>query len=279
LPFFYIFTHAIYVGQNFFQRVNFNKGITIIGTGNVAWHLAVAFKNAKVGINKIVGRDIEKARELGEYISCPYSTNIMAIPDETEIVLICVSDTAIESVIEQLQYIHVPVAHTAASVPLSVFGDNPSAGVFYPFQTFTRNIRMGQLEIPICLEANSPQVYHLLETLAACISKSIVSMSSEERKLLHIAGILVNNFPNYFYMQSFNFLAENKIDSKLLLPLIQETVQKLNFGNPSDLQTGPARRGSTDIVHKHIHEIKDNELRELYSYLSKSIMAYYGHTQ
>ncbi len=257
--------------------MNINQGITIIGTGNVAWHLAVAFKNAKVGINKIIGRDVEKARELGEYISCPYSTDIMSIPDETGVVLICVSDTAIESVIGQLQHLHVPVAHTAASIPLSVFGNNPSAGVFYPFQTFTRNIRMGQLEIPICLEANSPGIYHLLETLAACISKTIISLNSEERKLLHIAGILVNNFPNYFYMQSFNFLAENQIDSKLLLPLIRETVQKLNFGNPSDLQTGPARRGSTDIVYKHIDEIRNNELRELYSYLSKSIMGHYGY--
>lgn len=255
--------------------MKFNNGITIIGSGNVAWHLAVAFYNAKVKINKIISRNESKAKALANYVSVSYDVHISSIPEDTELVLLCVSDNAIEPLAVQLGKYRFPVAHTAASVSLSVFQDQPQRGVFYPFQTFTQGIRMGELEIPLFIEAGDDQTFNLLKTLGETISNTVSSLNSEKRRLLHVAGIMVNNFSNYFFSRAFEFLESNDMDANDLKPLILETFNKLAFGVPKDLQTGPARRGSMDIVKEHQNLIKDFELRHLYSVLSESIMEYY----
>jgi predicted short-subunit dehydrogenase-like oxidoreductase (DUF2520 family) len=252
-----------------------DNGITIIGTGNVAWHLSVAFKKANININKIIGRNESKVKALANSVSCSYDLEIDSIPENTDLVLLCVSDAAIITLGNLLYDFPRPVAHTAASVPLSVFQETLNRGVFYPFQTFTKDIRMGELEIPLFIEAGDKYTFKLLKTLGRAISNSVSPLNSENRKLLHIAGIMVNNFSNYFFSRAFNFLETNNIDSSKLLPLIHETVNKLDFGNPEELQTGPARRGSLDIVKEHQKLINDQELSSLYSILSESITEYY----
>lgn len=255
--------------------MKFDNGITIIGTGNVAWHLSAAFKKANVIINKIIGRKESTAKELGRFVSCGYDVTIDSIPNKTDLVLLCVSDSAIKPLGDLLHDFPSPIAHTAASIPLSVFQDTFNRGVFYPFQTFTKDIRMGDLDIPLYIEAGDDKTFKLLEALGKTISSAVSPLNSESRRLLHIAGIMVNNFSNYFFMRAFEFLKTNNIDSKNLIPLIKETINKLDYSNPEELQTGPARRGSMEIVEEHQKLITDRELCNLYSMLSKSITEYY----
>ncbi len=253
-----------------------NNGITLIGAGNVAWHLAACFKKSGVGINMVIGRSEENASSLAHYVASPFSTQIKDIPDQSDLVLICASDDAIPSIVEHLGESHFVVAHTAASIPLSVFNNNPKAGVFYPFQTFTKGVRMGELEIPFFIEAYNEETYTYLESVAELISGSIHPLDSEQRKLLHVAGIMVNNFSNFLFAQAFDFLNDKNIDVDFLRPLIYETVHKLKGNQPSKLQTGPAKRGSQEVVDAHLQLLNDNpKIKDLYSYLSKRIFEYY----
>lgn len=257
--------------------MEFKKGITIIGSGNVAWHLSAAFKNANIKLNYVLSRKIENAKDLAKFSGARGITDFNHISKETDIILICVSDNAIQSVADEVSKIGVPYAHTAASIPLSVFKGDPNSGVFYPFQTFTRDIRLGEPEIPVFLEAYSDGVYHLLENLAKKITEKVAYLDSEKRKILHISGIIANNFSNYFYTKAFKLLDENDIDPKVLIPLIQETVNKIRLLEPEELQTGPARRGSMEVIESHARFLRNNnELKDLYTYISNSILEYYN---
>lgn len=253
-----------------------NKGVSIVGSGNLAWHLASAFNTANVKINSIFSRKKANAEKLAAFLSTEVTTDLSLISQENDLILICVSDSAIGEVGEQVAKIGIPYAHTAASVPLSVFKKDLNAGVFYPFQTFTKGIRLGESEIPLFIEANSDKVYNILENLAKKISQNVNYLDSEKRKILHISGIIANNFSNFFYINAFKLLNENNIDPKLLLPLIQETVNKIQLSNPENLQTGPARRGNLDIIESHSQVLsKDKKLKELYNFINNSILEYY----
>ena len=67
---------------------------------------------------------------------------------------------------------------------------------------------------------------------------------------------------------------ETGTDLTVLAPLLEETMRKALIMRPADGQTGPARRGDTGVMAKHISLLSDDEAR-LYDILSKSIMKYY----
>ncbi|MEC7864034.1 MAG: DUF2520 domain-containing protein, partial [Bacteroidota bacterium] len=67
-------------------------------------------------------------------------------------------------------------------------------------------------------------------------------------------------------------LAKSDIDFKLLLPLINQTVIKLNKNNPSQIQTGPAKRKDKKVIQNHINNLSDKKTKEIYKLISKSII-------
>ena len=254
-----------------------NQGISIIGCGNVAWHLAEAFRNSGTKINCIVSRNPDKAKELATHIGTIYSNKLDSIPQNTSLALICISDDAIEEVAKGINP-EIPVAHTSASIPLSALGsDNKSTGVFYPFQTFTKNVRQGSANFPVFIESESPEMLAVLEKLGNKVSDTVVKMTSEKRKYLHIAGIIVNNFTNYLYGRANDILIEKGINPEYLLPIIHETTAKLEFDHPDKLQTGPARRKNYNVIQSHLELLKGEvEAEELYKFLSTLILNHFN---
>jgi hypothetical protein len=68
---------------------------------------------------------------------------------------------------------------------------------------------------------------------------------------------------------------QNQLDFSLLKPLIKETGEKLDFLNPFEAQTGPARRGDLQTLHIHLSQLKSKKHREIYTLLSNTIKASY----
>src|SRR6056297_1339123 len=132
------------------------NGIVIIGAGNVATHIALALKNAGYCIKKIYSQTEKSAESLAKKINTPYTTRLETLPDNADIYIISIKDTAIEDIARNLKIQKGIVVHTAGSVPMSVFEtyfDN--FGGFYPLQTFTKSRLLDFYEIPICIEAKS----------------------------------------------------------------------------------------------------------------------------
>lgn len=252
--------------------------ITIIGSGNVAWHLAVAFHKKGVAINKVISRNKEQGQLLADLVNSSYSNSLDDIPQSSSLVIIAVADSAVVDILKGIQIKDIPIVHTSGSLPLSVFGtDFANAGVFYPFQTFSKSIKTGELAFPVCLEAKNSESLSQLKYYALKISNKVEELNSDNRKKLHLSGILVNNFANHLVARALDYLNDNSINTDLLVPILEETLLKAIAENPKDVQTGPAIRGDKEIIKKHLDLLSNHSaLSNIYEVMSNSIGDYYS---
>lgn len=256
-----------------------NKKIVLIGAGNVAHHLAPALLRAGMNLCQIYSRTLESARELGRKTGITYTSDTFAVYPDGDIYIFCVSNDALLSVFKSLRINEEAlILHTSGSVPLDIFKPyRQNYGVLYPLQTFskTRNLDFG--EIPLCIEAPDKEVLKTIGQIADKLSSKVYEISSEKRKKLHLAAVLANNFTNHLYHMASKLLEKEDLDFNLLRPLIFETAHKVMQMIPENAQTGPARRGETNILNLHKSMLKDNrDIQTLYVLLSQSIQQTYS---
>jgi hypothetical protein len=147
-------------------------------------------------------------------------------------------------------------------------------GVLYPLQTISKHRNLAFQKVPIILESNSIELLNELERISSLLSNRVVKLSSEERKYLHLSAVFVNNFVNHLLFRSKKIMDEKNMDWQLLLPLLQETVDKLQSTEPYDAQTGPARRNDKSTIDNHLSLLSGKD-KEIYQLLSDSIKDIY----
>ena len=247
------------------------KSMSIIGTGNVAFHLGNSFIEVGIPIVSVYGRNPSKTKELADLWRCNVAESISEI--ETEFVLVCVTDSSVEEVISHLP-LFCKVAYTSGSIDLASFSERKNSGVFYPLQTFSREKSVNIFEVPILIEADSSDFSNELFDLAWTISRNVHYASSMERKKYHLAAVWANNFTNHLIYSAKNYLDNENLNWHILLPLLKETVDKLNYLDPYDAQTGPARRSDLLTIEAQ-EKMQEGMQKELYSLLTKSIQETY----
>lgn len=257
--------------------------VTFIGAGSVAWQLSRAFENAGYSVAEVYSRDIRHARLLAERLYDAHPTNNLNLCDSpARLFLLCIPDDAHEEVIRQLVLPKgVTLVHTSGSRSLrdlqeltTIYSNVPvRTGVFYPLQTFSRQISIQLGEVPLCIEAADSETETTLVRMAQELSRTVYLVSSEERKVLHIAAVFASNFTNHLWSIAHDLLDEYQLDFDLLKPLIAETVRKaLTASHPSDVQTGPAIRGDFHLIREHLSFLESHErLAHIYQTLSQNI--------
>jgi len=248
--------------------------ITLIGSGNVATHLAAAFRNAGHYIVQVYSRSLQNAALLAYHVKAEPIDDLQNITPETDLFIIAVKDDAIGLMAEQLAKYQRLMVHTSGAAglyTLLAFTDN--AGVFYPLQTFRKTKEVDLRNVPVCIEGTNESITKNLEQLAQTVSDKVYPVDSDQRKILHLAAVFANNFPNYLYTLAQQILAKNQLDFELLRPIILETAKKVQEGLPAAMQTGPAIRGDETTLNNHLQLLKDEPaLQELYSLLSQGII-------
>lgn len=250
------------------------KNIVIIGSGNVAEAFATALAgNDKYRLVQIFARN--KAR--GEVISRMSGATTTDDPSqlaEADIYIIAVSDSSINEISRKLNFGEAVVAHTAGSVGIDELSlDIHNRGVIYPLQTFTAGEKVDFHEVPLFIEGSTKTADNELRKLAEELSEHVTETTSQQRLALHISGVFACNFVNSMYAEAQELLRESGIDPRHLNCLIEETAQKaIRSQNAADVQTGPARRGDTGTMKKHIVMLKKQpKLKKLYKLLSSNI--------
>lgn len=255
----------------------FTQKIALIGSGNVAWHLAKTFTQKNICVSEIYSRNIKNAQSIIEICNAKYCADIKMIGQNSDIIILCVSDDAIEPLTKQLHCKNKIICHTsgiARTDTLAVVSAN--YGCFYPLQSFTKHIDTDFSQIPICIFAANKHTQETLQTLAHLISLKVEVLSDKQRQKLHLAAVIVNNFTNHLFTLSSQYLNKNHIDFDLLKPLIQETVNKISLNEPMQNQTGPAKRKDHQTIKKHFNLIEEPDLLEIYKILTKSIQKTYN---
>lgn len=247
--------------------------VSIIGSGNVATHLAKALKNAKVPVLSIWSRGFENAKTLAKAVN---ATAVQELSDiaaiESDIIIIAVKDDAIKEIASKLTDYNGIVVHTSGATPLSILEDRKNSGVFYPLQTFSKQKELDFNDVPLCLEASNSPTLAKLKALASLLSKHCYEVDSEQRKVLHVAAVFACNFPNYLYGIAQGLLAKHQLDFEIIRPLIAETAHKVQNALPVNVQTGPAVRNDEQTLTKHEEMLKEHpEWLTIYKLLSEQI--------
>ncbi|MCB0807529.1 MAG: DUF2520 domain-containing protein [Bacteroidales bacterium] len=247
--------------------------IVILGAGNVATHLSKAFAGSGFQILQIYNRSIEPAKKLAKTTGSDFTDKIENITDEADLYVIATSDNAIEEIAMNLNKFQSMVVHTSGSVSMDILKPaSPRTGVFYPLQTFSKKRKVNYKTVPLCLEASTESDLMLLKKLADSISQNVYAVDSGKRMVLHMAAVFACNFTNFLYDIAGTMVHEVGLDFDILRPLIRETAEKVMKMEPSEAQTGPAKRNDEIIMHQHISLLEENEILSLlYEFMSNEI--------
>lgn len=248
-----------------------------IGAGNLATHLSAEFQKKGFRIDQIYSRTEKSAKTLALKLQTRYTTIVQEIISDADIYVVALRDSVYAEVLPYLKIKNKLLVHCSGSMPLSSlkkYAEN--IGVFYPLQTFSKNRKVNFSEIPVFIEANSPENEKKLIAVAEKISGRVSVVNTEKRLNLHISAVFACNFVNHFYAIAGEVLKSKEIPFEVLKPLIQETAFKVQEMMPVAAQTGPAVRFDENIISKHLKELKSfPEFRELYENVSESIYKFH----
>ena len=231
--------------------------IVLIGRGRLATNLEHALSQADHEVVSINSRTLE------------------SLPLEADVFVVAVKDAALTDVLraatkgreDQL------FVHTAGSMPMDLFkGLTAHYGVFYPMQTFSKERLVDFNEISVFLETNDAASMERLKMLAATLTPHVYELDSEGRKHLHLAAVFACNFVNHCYALSAEVLAAKGLPFSVMLPLVDETAQKVHELAPKDAQTGPAVRGDQNVLQMQAAMLAENSaVQQIYEALSNDI--------
>lgn len=251
--------------------------IVILGSGNVATHLAYALKKAAYHIKQVYSPNPAHAKHLADGIGAEAIDNLFHVTTEADVYIIAVKDEAILEVASALRLRDKILLHTSGSTDMDLLKPYaPSYGVVYPLQTISKEVPIDFSKVPLIVEFSDQKTKEAIMNLAFKLSPLIHEYNSEQRRCLHLGAVISCNFSNYLYSIAHDFLATKEVDFSLLKPLIAETALKIQNHNPNDVQTGPAVRNDQHIIHKHLDLLKVNGAwLDMYKLLSKGIVNKY----
>ncbi|MGI9653053.1 Rossmann-like and DUF2520 domain-containing protein [Chryseobacterium sp. RLHN22] len=243
----------------------------IIGSGNVAYHLAKAFVQNGISLAQIFGRNENELQKISSELNIPYSTQKL---EEADLYIICVSDNSVEEVSKIISKKDCLVTHTSGSLPKEVLIGEYRKSSFYPLQTFSKTKNLDYSKIPFFIETENTEDQQVLTELASRISENVMESTHEKRKYIHLTAVFACNFVNHLFSRAKEISDAQKIPFDYFLPLIDETVQKIHEIEPKSAQTGPAVRNDKRVLELHEQLLQDESL-EIYKTMNRSIKKMY----
>jgi len=248
--------------------------VVILGAGNLAVHLFEALNKAdKVLVIQWFNR---KLKPIESYKNRVAITNELTKLADADIYILAISDDAISGFSEQLPLHDKLVVHTSGSVGIHDLDKKHRRGVFYPLQTFSKDSEIDFKNVPICIEALEKNDLQVLKDLAESIGSTYYKINTEQRQILHLCAVYVNNFTNQLYRIAHEISDGKGINFDVLKPLILETAKKVQTLSPFAAQTGPAKRNDKKTIKKHLKLIENKDHKAIYELLTDSIKKTHG---
>lgn len=247
--------------------------ISIVGSGNVATHLALAFKAAGCEVRQVLSRSMDHAQLLARRVDARPLCRPEDLATDSDVYLLAVNDDALYNLALDLRLPDALVVHTSGSTPLAVLRPvSRHCGVLWSPQTFVRDIAMDYSTLPICIEGNSQPDTDTLERLALKVSPRVFHLNFDQRQRAHLAAVMVSNFVNAINAAAQEYMQGGDLDFGMLRPLAEQTLRKWDYGNLRLQQTGPAIRHDEKTLNAHRRRLaSDPQLLKLYDTLTEFI--------
>ena len=243
--------------------------IAIIGGGNVATHF---FKSLGEPIVKKIFVRKKKENEHLPLALLSESKDLRTL--DLSIIIIAVLDDQIINVLTNYHFHpnHI-ILHTAGSVDIDVINQRHSkSGVIYPLITMSKEDIIDYKQMPLLIEGNSESDLLLITRLAESISQRVTYFDSQERKIVHLAAVIANNFTTSLLLDVERILKKNNLDKHLLLPLMKQTLHKAFSIGGIKSMTGPAVRNDQRVIDAQLDLLSHYpETLDLYQFFTHRI--------
>jgi predicted short-subunit dehydrogenase-like oxidoreductase (DUF2520 family) len=247
--------------------------IGIIGSGNVAGVLAKSLSAGGHTITYICSRNKTTGLKLARHFNAGYFSSPEMIPDQSELNIIATDDGSIIDVANRLPVFKHAVVHTSGATHSNVLKKFSSHGVLYPVNSINSKQKKITKGTCFCIEGNSPRLTSSLRKIVKSIDGIPVSMNSKDRLTVHVAAVFANNFVNSLYQASNDILEKNNLSFKIIVPLLETTLNNALSNKPLNVQTGPAVRNDRQTIKKHLSFLNNSpELKKIYNELTKLIV-------
>jgi len=246
--------------------------INLIGSGNIAWHLCKSLEFSKIKINEIYSRNEETARSLADTFDLDFAP-LNFIDKNADVVIVAVNDDEIENVSNSIfTKSNQIVLHTSGTKSLQVLEKHENTGVLWFLESMKQEHTINYLKTPLIYHYNNELTQKTIEKLIAEISNETHILADEQRKKMHLAAVMSNNFSNHLLHLTKNYCDIHKLDFNLLNQIMQSTVSNAFKYSPEKSQTGPAIRNDKVTLDKHMDMLKhDATTAEIYKQISESI--------
>lgn len=247
----------------------------ILGSGNVASHLAPALFEAGFKISQIFSRNNQTGKELADSVHSTFISDITLIDKEADFYLFLLPNDAIDEVVGQWPADvnrDAIFLHSSGSYLTEKFNSiSDNYGVFYPLQTFKKGIPTDIGQTPFLIDSNKDEHFEILEELTKELSSYVYRLNDEERHKLHLSAVFINNFTNAIFSAAYSYLESEKVSREALTLIVKKTFDNLLSKHPDDIQTGPAIRGEGPLINSHLELLEQYpDHQEIY----KSLTAY-----
>lgn len=249
------------------------RTVSVIGSGNVATHLALALHAAGCTIRQVLSRSMEHAQLLARRVEAHPINQWQRLDEDADYYLLAVNDDALYDLALDLRLPDAVVIHTSGTIPLSVLKPvSRRHGVVWSPQTFVRDIAMDYRRLPLCIEGSSPAVESEIQELMSLVSPCIYRLDYEQRRRAHLAAVWVSNFVNALDATAHDLMAAGGLDAAMLRPLAEQTLRKWDCGDLWLQQTGPAVRRDEKTLNAQRRLLLDRpDLLQLYDELTALI--------
>lgn len=251
--------------------------IVLVGAGNVATHMGPRLVNCGHRVTAVYSRTIGAASALAVRVGAHATDSVENLPASADVCISMLTDSALPEMAGRIVSHfngNTVFLHTAGSIPMDIWSSSGAekCGVLYPMVSFSKTGQVDWNQVPLFVEASDPQTLQMVKQLANQISGDVTELDSEGRKSLHLAAVFANNFSNRMYAISQMLLREHGVPFRVMLPLIQAAVGKLELMDPDKAQTGPAARGDRKVVSEHMEMLEGHKpWQELYRLISIDI--------
>jgi predicted short-subunit dehydrogenase-like oxidoreductase (DUF2520 family) len=215
---------------------------------------------------KVIG-----AGRVGATVAARLAERGMAAPDDADVVLICVPDSAIRDVASCLAPKPARwVAHTSGATPLSALDPHERRFGLHPLQSFTRARGPEQLDgAYAAITAENDEASRAGFELARLLGLQPFALAEEDRALYHAGAAIASNYLVTLHRAAAEIFEEVGAPVEGLRTLMQGVI------DTGFELTGPIARGDWETVDRHLDAIgkRKPELEPIYRVLAEATAA------
>jgi predicted short-subunit dehydrogenase-like oxidoreductase (DUF2520 family) len=239
--------------------------IALIGNGNLAWHLSEAFRKAGLHI------DAHLSRNSRESLGWPLFHSWQEMPDDMDLYLLAVPDAAIAEAASHIAS-DAAVVHFSGGTSLEVIPQQHRA-VCWPCQTLTKGTAIDYSTIPVVFECSDDYTRNLIDLSLRKAWGTWTEANAQQRMMAHVAAVFSNNFTNHMQHIAHGLLHEAGLPTTLLQPMVKAHMMLLDHHEPSEVQTGPAKRKDMETIHRHLALMQSHpEWKKIYEMITEDIV-------